>query len=156
MERPHLVRGRDGICERGTEAVLLEGNAVQSQVLLSAICEGGGDKRELGKIVINFQDQRFLQARAGAAAGHFDLFSACAELSLCLTYFCFGQIEREIRELFVRDADQLSRLRTGFIKGQGCSTVDEYAFEIAIGRKHKLREGRADVDRIGRGGDTDT
>ena len=93
-------------------------HAVEPQVLLSAICEHGGDNREFREIVIHFQDQRFLQARAGAAAGHLDLFSPCAELPLSLADFRFGQIEREIRELPVCDADQLSRLRTGFIQGQ--------------------------------------
>src|SRR5208283_5165584 len=34
------------------------------------------------------------------------------------------------------------------------STVDENAFEIAIGGKHKLGEGSADTDRIGRGAHT--
>jgi hypothetical protein len=112
------VRGRGGICERGTEAVLLERNAVESQILLSAICEVGRDEREFGEIIINFQDQRFLQARAGATAGHLDSFSPWAELPLSLADFRFGQIESEIRELLVCDADQLSRLRTGFIQGQ--------------------------------------
>ena len=89
-----------------------------ARLLLSAICEGGGDEREFREIVIHFQDQRFLQARAGAAAGHLDPFSPCAELPLSFADFRFGQVELEIRNLLVRDDDQLSGLRPWFIQGQ--------------------------------------
>ena len=140
------MRSCGGFRERSAEAMLLERNSFESQVVGSAIFEGGGEKREFGEIVIDFEEQRFLQARAGAAAGHRDLFSACTKLALRFADFRFGQVESEIGELLVRDGEPLSRLRARFIEGEGSPAGCEDSLEIPLGEStNSAREVRTSM-----------